>query len=466
MDEVTPVILCGGTGTRLWPMSRRQSPKQFQPVSGPGSATFFQSTVQRHRSEGFGKPLIVTAVQNYRTILQQLQEIQCDATVICEPMARNTGPAVLAAAKVLVEESPDSLMLVLPSDHVIEGNLNAAILKMREPAKDGRIVTFGIKPAYPETGYGYITDGGGFSNFSGLHRVAEFVEKPPLSKAIALVASGTSYWASGISLYSPQTIIAEFERLEPRTNKAVTEAIGKGERNGDCLFLHPDSFRKAINEPTERVIFERSQSVALAHLDVEWSDVGCWTSMHAISAANEDGNVLSGDVIAIDSNDTYVRSEDRLVAVVGLSDVIVVDTPDAVLVTERGKCQDVKKVVETLKAETRREAIRHTVREHQWGQSKHILTSSEHEMTLLRINPSASISIDPLPGRQIISGRAGLAIFDGLSRRTLEKGERVLMDVMDETRLTNTTMETLDVILVTLTSSISSEVEMLSVSNA
>ena len=188
--------------------------------------------------------------------------------------------------------------------------------------------------------------------------------------------------------------------------------------------------------------------------------------MHAISAANEDGNVLSGDVIAIDSNDTYVRSEDRLVAVVGLSDVIVVDTPDAVLVTERGKCQDVKKVVETLKAETRREAIRHTVREHQWGQSKHILTSSEHEMTLLRINPSASISIDPLPGRQIISGRAGLAIFDGLSRRTLEKGERVLMDVMDETRLTNTTMETLDVILVTLTSSISSEVEMLSVSNA
>lgn len=465
MDDIRPIILCGGTGTRLWPMSRTQSPKQFQPVAGPGSPTFFQATIQRHRCKGFGKPVVVTAVQNYRTILQQLKEIQCEATVICEPMARNTGPAVLAAAMMLAQETPDALMLILPSDHVIVGNLNTPIFEMRSAASDGRLVAFGIKPNYPETGYGYISDGGSFDSYPGLHRVAQFVEKPPLAQAAALVSSGLAYWASGISLYSAETIIKEFKRFDAPSHRAVANAIQKGEWTGECLILDPDSFRKATNEPTERVIFEKAESVAMAPLDVEWSDVGCWTSMHAIGHANEDGNVLSGDVISINSKNTYVRSEDRLVAVVGLSDVIVVDTPDAVLVAARGKCQDVKAVVETLKEETRREAVRHLTREHEWGQSQHVMSSSDHDMSLLRINPGAAISVDPLPGRQIIAGRAGLVIFDGLSRRVLGKGERVMLDVLDQTKLTNTSTDRIDVILVTLTSSMSSSTHLQSVSN-
>lgn len=455
MNDIRPVILCGGTGSRLWPISRTQSPKQFQHVAGPDSPTFFQATIQRHRSKGFGKPVVVTATQHYRTIVKQLQEIQCDATVICEPMARNTGPAVLAAALVLAEETPDALMLVLPADHVISGNLNTPILAMRKAALDGRIVTFGIKPSYPETGYGYITDGGAFSAYSGLHNVAEFVEKPPLNVAAGLVASGLAYWASGIALYSAETILSEFKSLDPSTYSAVTAAVAQGEWKGDRLQLDPDSFRKATNEPTERIIFEKAKSVAMAPLDVEWSDVGCWTSMHAIGHANEDGNVLSGDVISINSENSYVRSEDRLVAVVGLSDVIVVDTPDAVLVTARGKCQDVKAVVETLKAETRREATRHLTREHQWGESKHISSTSDHDMTLLRINSGSSISIDPLPGHHIIAGSSGLSIFDGLSRKTLGKGERVTLDVLDQTKLTNSSPDRIDVILVSLSSQIS-----------
>jgi len=446
-------------------MSRAQSPKQFQPVAGPGSPTFFQATIQRHRSKGFGKPVVVTALQNYRVIAQQLQEIQCDATIICEPMARNTGPAVLAAAMVLAQETPHALMLILPSDHVIVGNLNTPILEMRKAANDGRIVAFGITPSYPETGYGYITDGGAFSAYPGLHSVAEFVEKPPLATASGLVASGLAYWASGIALYGASTIINEFEALDSDTHRAVRDAVDKGEWSGDRVVLDPDSFRKSTNEPTERIIFERSKSVAMAPLDVEWSDVGCWTSMHAIGIGNEDGNVLSGDVISINSKNSYVRSEDRLVAVVGLSDVIVVDTPDAVLVTSRGKCQDVKAIVETLKSESRREAARHLMRDHQWGQSRHVMTTSDHDMTLLRINPGSSISVDPSFGRQIIAGRTGLVIFDGLSRRTLGKGERVMLDVLDQTKLTNTSSDKIDVILVTLSSHVSTAPQLQSASH-
>ncbi len=466
MQDITPIILCGGTGSRLWPMSRTQSPKQFQPVGGSGSLTFFQATVQRHRSKGYTKPIVVTAVQHKQTVLQQLSQIQCDATVICEPMARNTGPAVLAAALVLADETPDGLMLILPADHMIAGNLNTPIFNMRQAASDGRIVTFGITPTYPEIGYGYITDGGRFTNYDGLHSVAEFVEKPPISKAVALVNSGASYWASGISLYAASTIIDEFARLEPKTHKAVSQAVTCAERSGDTLLLNPDSFRRAVNEPTERVIFERAKSVALAPIDVEWSDVGCWTSMHSIGMADEDGNVFEGDVIAVDTNNSLVRSDKRLVAVVGMSDVIVVDTPDAVLVTARGKCQDVKKVVETLKSETRRESVAHLSREHHWGTSRQVMTSKDYEMTVLQINAGSSISIDPLPGRQMITGRGELELFDGFSRRKLADGERILLDVSESMSLTNTSNDKVEVILVTMNKSVATELQLDRMSHA
>ncbi|MEJ6402672.1 mannose-1-phosphate guanylyltransferase [Yoonia sp. 2307UL14-13] len=465
MEDIRPVILCGGTGSRLWPMSRTQSPKQFQPVAGKGSLTFFQATVQRHRIKGFGRPIVVTAAKHAKLVARQLQEIQCDAQIICEPMARNTGPAVLAAAMLIEEEAPGALMLVLPSDHIIQGNLNTPILAMRKAATDGRIVTFGIKPTYPETGYGYISDGGRFSTYDGLHRVAQFVEKPPLSHANALMQSGSAYWASGISLYSSATIIKEFARLDSGTHAAVRHAIDKGEQGYTGLLLHPDSFRRATSEPTERIIFEQSDLVALAPIDVEWSDVGCWTSMHAIGDPDEAGNVCQGDVLSIGTTNSLVRSDNRLVAVVGMSDVIVVDTPDAVLVTARGKCQDVKKVTETLRDEARRESHQHLQREHVWGQSQSVLTSPDYEMMVLKINPSASINIDPLPGRQIIAGRGDLEVFDGFSRRKLGSGERVLLEVNERFGLTNKSNDCAEVLLVTMNGTMAPELHVDDVSN-
>lgn len=289
MTRVYPLIICGGNGTRLWPVSRTQSPKQFQKVGEANSLTFFQAAVQRHRGEGYERPVIVSAVRHRETIAAQLAEIKVAADVIHEPMGRNTGPAVLAAAFTLVAQDPDALMVVVPADHVIEGDLNATIMAMRAPAVGGKIITFGIKPRYAETGFGYITDGGPDFDFPGLRTVERFVEKPPTRKARLLVESNIAYWASGISMFAAQTIIDEYRKFDPATTATVERAVHEGRRAADGLELHADLFGMAVSAPTESMVFEKTTKIALAPLDVNWSDVGSWTAMYGISKSNARG---------------------------------------------------------------------------------------------------------------------------------------------------------------------------------
>ena len=233
MTRVYPLIICGGNGTRLWPVSRTQSPKQFQKVGEADSLSFFQAAVQRHRGAGYEAPVIVSAVRHRDTIAAQLAEIDVAAEVIHEPMWRNTGPAVLAAAFTLVARDPDALMVVVPADHVIEGDLNATIMAMRAPAVGGKIITFGIKPRYAETGFGYITDGGPDFDYPGLRSVQRFVEKPPTRKARLLVESNIAYWASGISMFAARTIIDEYRKFDAATVVAVERAVAEGRRAAD-----------------------------------------------------------------------------------------------------------------------------------------------------------------------------------------------------------------------------------------
>jgi mannose-1-phosphate guanylyltransferase / mannose-6-phosphate isomerase len=393
--QIYPVVLCGGMGARLWPMSRVQQPKQFQPTNGKGSLSYFQATLQRHRGPGFAAPIVVTNLGQGALVHRQLRDLQIKARVLAEPVARNTGPAVLAAALSAHQDDPDAQILVVPSDHVIKGDLNTTVLAMQQAAADGRIVLFGVPPAYPETGYGYIIDGGMFRAYPGLHRVETFLEKPSFDVAKSLISTGCAYWASGISLFRAETIIAEFRRLDPATLDHVSAAVQHGIQDEGSLILEPTEFAKARAEPTERIIFERSPHVALAPTqNLQWDDVGAWNAVHKIAARDDNGNLLTGDVIATDTRNTLVQGNSRLVAVIGLNDMIVVDTPDALLVMNRNNAQDVKQIVDHLKQQNRREVHTHAQREAHWGQEETLATAPGYNMRLLVVTPGATVRVN------------------------------------------------------------------------
>ena len=401
---IFPLVLCGGMGSRLWPMSRVDQPKQFQPTAGSGSETYFQSTLLRHRSLGFQSPIIVTNFRHGPIVDRQMNELQISGTVIAEPMGRNTGPAVLAAALMILREDPDAQLLVLPSDHIIRGDMNGIIQAMVAPANDGRIITFGVVPRYAETGYGYITDAGASGTHDGLHNVDRFIEKPPVEKAQALIDGGLSYWASGISLFRADVIVEEYNRFDPLTAHMVDTAVSLGLRRGaggrsgsgrrGHILLDEGTFRQARSEPTERAIFEVSERIGLAPLHgIDWDDVGAWSAVHRISDADEQDNVLTGDVIAIDTRNSLIQSDGRLVAVIGLDDVVVVDTPDALLVAHRDRSQDVKALVERLQAANRTEVKSHVTRDTTWGQVEVLARSQGYDMRLITVNPGEALSI-------------------------------------------------------------------------
>lgn len=430
MTGIYPLIICGGNGTRLWPVSRTQSPKQFQKVGDVNSATFFQSAVERHRGPGYEAPCIVSAARHRATIAEQLAEIGCAAQVIHEPMGRNTGPAVLAAAMVLQAQNPDAVMLVVPADHVIEGDLNSTIMAMHQSALAGFIITFGIKPRYAETGFGYITDGGPMIEHPGLRMVERFVEKPPTRKARLLVESDIAYWASGISMFAARTIIEEYEKFDAATVAAVRRAVAEGRQAPDGLELNAEHFGTAFAGPTESVVFEKTRRIALAPLDVDWSDVGSWTAMYGISKSDTQGNVLQGDVIAVETTNSMVRSTSRLVTVVGLKDVIVIDTPDALLVTRVGHCQSVKKVAEYLKGGNRVEAERHVpvaapapVRG--FNGMTTLFRNDTVEMASARVMAGTTLELDPTARREILVARGSLIVATITANTTLVAGQRL-----------------------------------------
>lgn len=458
MTLITPLIICGGNGTRLWPMSRTQSPKQFQKVADADGLTFFQEAVERHRGKGYGTPIIVSSVRHSQTVAEQLSEIECDAQVILEPMGRNTGPAVLAAAIQLYAGDPDALMVVVPADHVIEGDLSRTIMEMEGPAKAGHIITFGIKPRYAEVGFGYITDGGPILEFPGLHKVDRFVEKPPARKARLLVESDVAYWASGLSMFSVRTIIEEYNRFDPATVEAVRLAVVNGERRNTGLVLNADHFGKANAAPTESMVFEKTKKIALAPLDVNWSDVGSWTAMYGISKADPQGNVLQGDVIAVESRNSMVRSTSRLVTLVGMSDVIVIDTPDALLVTKVGHCQNVKKVAEYLKSNNRVEVEKHVVtpitskRIEEIDITQMIKTDCV-DMIVVKIAPGARFDLDAAANRDVMVVKGSVVLSEKGLRTSIEEGQRVDLANKTSLALINTSATTIEVVLTTLQSS-------------
>ncbi len=461
-NKIYPLILCGGSGTRLWPISRTRSPKQFQRVGGKDTLTFFQSAIKRHEGPDFHPPVIVTSLRHRGTVINQLRNIQAEHQLICEPMGRNTGPAVLAAAHTLHGRDPNAVILVIPADHVIDGDINSTIVEHIDAARAGNIITFGIKPRSPETGFGYICKGPELEGFAGLNLVSHFVEKPDEETAEGLIANEGATWASGLSMFSAKTMIDEYQMNDLETASYVARSVMGASPFPEALYLDADDFSQAASKPTEKAVFERSEAMCTVTLDCNWSDVGSWAAMHEVSKPDENGNVLQGDVIAVDTKNTMVRSEGRLVSVIGLEDVVVVDTSDALLVTVRDKSQNVKDIVEELKRQARPEA------EHFAGSApkmvpfampkglENVLEKDNFQLGTTQLRVGATIDIDQGHGRQMIVVNGSVHAHGPSWQKMVKEGGRIYSDPEGPIRVTNTADGSTELLFMTFDTTIES----------
>jgi mannose-1-phosphate guanylyltransferase / mannose-6-phosphate isomerase len=359
--------------------------------------TFFQSTVGRQREIGFEDPIVAVNMAHVQTVRRQLEDMDCPALIISEPLSRNTGPAVLATAIHLAEVDPESLICVLPSDHVVKGALATSILSMRYVALTGKIVLFGIRPEYPEPGFGYIVRGDRIDGQADAYIVKKFVEKPPVDVAFDLIKNGNALWASGISLFRADVLIAEFKRFDPETLATVQEAVTRAKLTDGVLQLNADAWSYAANLPTESIVFEKSPSTVVSPLNVAWSDVGAWNALHHIGEKDEDNNVLNGDVVCINTRSSYVRASGKLVTVIGMENLIVVDTDDALLITTRDQAHDVKQLVKKLELSKRPEIVHHVRNQQMWGETHSIQKGAGYELRVMKVKrgstfPMAQVS--------------------------------------------------------------------------
>jgi mannose-1-phosphate guanylyltransferase/mannose-1-phosphate guanylyltransferase/mannose-6-phosphate isomerase len=344
---IVPVILSGGSGTRLWPMSRPEKPKQL--LSLTDEATMLQLTAKRIAGAGFAAPIVVASARHADMIEQQLAEGGVPAgTLILEPMARNTAPAIALAA--IAAGSGAQPLLVMPSDHVIGdvAAFHAAIRAALPLVEDGWLVTFGIAADAPETGFGWIQVGEEVGE--GVHRVVRFVEKPPLDRAQAMLASGDHAWNGGIFLFRADRYLAALGEFEPAMLAAAQGSMDAARKEESRIFPDAAAFAAAADQSIDYAVMEKADRVAVVPVSMAWSDVGSWDALHAISEQDESGNAHQGEVIAIETSGCLVRSDRARVALVGVKDLIVVASGDDILILPRGRSQEVKKLIEAMKA--------------------------------------------------------------------------------------------------------------------
>jgi mannose-1-phosphate guanylyltransferase/mannose-6-phosphate isomerase len=389
MNDILPVILSGGSGTRLWPLSREAYPKQFLALAG--EQTMLQATWERVAPIA-GRPPLVVANEEHRFVAaEQLQQLGVQPqAILLEPVGRNTAPAIAVAALEATLEEGDPVLLVLPSDHVIadEEAFRAAVLSALPTAREGKLVTFGIVPTGPETGYGYIKASSG----GAVRAVDRFVEKPDAETALQYVQSGEYFWNSGMFLFKASRYLAELERLQPEMLAASRNAWQLARRDTDFTRLDKDAFAAVPADSIDYAVMENTSDAVVVPLDAGWNDVGSWTALRDVSAQDADGNAHHGDVIAIDCRNTYAYGE-RLIALVGLDDVIVVETDDAVMVGRSDRMQEIKQVVAQLKADSRPEATWHRKVYRPWGAYDSIDNGERFQVKRITVKPGGTLSL-------------------------------------------------------------------------
>jgi len=439
MPRIHPVILCGGTGTRLWPLSRRLLPKQFLPLFGARST--FQDTLKRVSDATlFERPIVITNADFRFVVAEQLRELGIEADIVLEPSRRDSGPAVAVSAVLAAERDHDALVLVLAADHVVRKpeEFRQACRRAAEAATSGRIVTFGIEPTHPATNYGYIRPGEKL-NGSHVHAVEAFVEKPDAATAAAYVAD--SYlWTSGNFLFHAATMLAEIECFEPAMAEAAKAAVNGLTRDLDFLRLAPEPFARAPKKSIDYAVMERTKRAAVVPADIGWSDVGSWNAVWDILDHDAAGNATEGPVVMLDSRNSLVRSEKSLLTtVIGLDDIIVVSTADAVLVSARSKAEQVKTLVEQLKAQNHRAAVEHRRIYRPWGYYQDIDIAPRYRVKRIVVKPGSKLSLQKHFHRSehwvVVKGTAEVTL--GTDERSVHENESIYIPIGSVHRLAN-----------------------------
>ncbi|MDQ2702984.1 MAG: mannose-1-phosphate guanylyltransferase/mannose-6-phosphate isomerase [Pseudomonadota bacterium] len=388
--KLQPVLLSGGSGTRLWPLSREAYPKQFLPLAGKD--TMLQATWLRVASiAGVAAPIVVAGEDHRFLVAEQLRQAGAPApAIMLEPVGRNTAPAIAAAALHAVAGGDDPLLLVLPSDHVVRDPdaFRAAVREASVAADAGALVTFGIVPTAPETGFGYIHAEAG----NGVRKVLRFVEKPDAATAQSYLDAGGYYWNSGMFLFRASRYLEELARFRADILDGARAAFDAARRDGDFIRLDKDAFAATPAESIDYAVMERTDAAMVLPVDIGWNDVGSWSALWDVAERDADGNASHGDVIAVDSRNSFAYAR-RLVALVGVDDVVVVETDDAVLVARKDKVQQVKDVVALLKQEQRSQAALHREVHRPWGSYDSIDTGPRFQVKRIKVKPGAQLSL-------------------------------------------------------------------------
>lgn len=417
--SLIPIILSGGSGTRLWPLSRQLMPKQFLPLVG--EASMMQATLLRLQGmDGIASPIVVCNEDHRFTVAEQLRQMGIGHQgILLEPVARNTAPAIAVAALYAQRVSgTDPMLLVLPADHVIQDvlALHQAIEIARQQAEQGALVTFGIVPTEPHTGYGYIRAGHPVVGEAAPFSVAEFVEKPDRAHAERYFATGEYFWNSGMFMFRANRFLGELGRLRPEILAACEVAVERATTDLDFVRLDGPAFSQCPEDSIDYAVMEKTDRAVVVPLDAAWSDVGSWSALWAIGEKDEDDNVFVGDVLSVASKGCYARSDQRLLSLVGVEDLVVVDTPDAVMVASRERAQEVKQIVDLLKKDDRSEAVVHREVFRPWGKYDSIDMGARFQVKRITVNPGASLSLQKHYHRAehwiVVSGTAEVTCDD------------------------------------------------------